>query len=71
MTRLKTADEMSRCWCGRSPTGLCDGSHTFTDDQWAEINYEFTPSDGSTAHDTWLDKSDDYWNKDIKRGKNE
>ena len=36
-----TADEMAACWCGRSPTGKCDGSHTFTDEQWAEINYEY------------------------------
>jgi len=56
---------MSRCWCGRSKTGLCDGSHTFTDDQWAEINYEYTDK-SKLPSDSWLDKSDDYWNKDIE-----
>jgi CDGSH-type Zn-finger protein len=61
-----SADDMSRCWCGRSKTGLCDGSHTFTDDQWAEINYEYKGSKDKLPSDSWLDKSDDYWNKDIK-----
>jgi CDGSH-type Zn-finger protein len=61
-----SADDMSKCWCGRSTTGLCDGSHTFTDDQWAEINYEYTSKD-KLPSDSWLDKSDDYWNKEIKK----
>ena len=60
-----SADEMASCWCGRSKTGLCDGSHTFTDDQWAEQNYEYVDKDGRLPSDSWLDKSDDYWNKDI------
>jgi|GWRWMinimDraft_13_1066021.scaffolds.fasta_scaffold69555_2 CDGSH-type Zn-finger protein len=61
-----TADDMARCWCGRSPTGKCDGSHTFTDDQWAEINYEFKKDTTGSAQDSWFNKTDDYWNKDLK-----
>ena len=53
--RLQTADEMSSCWCGRSPTGRCDGSHTFTDEQWAEQNYEWSADKfKDTASEAWL-----------------
>lgn len=63
--KLQSADDMARCWCGRSPTGKCDGSHTFTEDQWAEINYEFKDKSAS-AQESWFNKTDDYWNKDLK-----
>jgi CDGSH-type Zn-finger protein len=25
---------MAQCGCGRSVTGLCDGSHALTEEQW-------------------------------------
>ena len=56
-----SAEDMAACWCGRSPDGKCNGSHTFTDDQWADMNYEYT-GDGN-PQDSWHQKTDDYYDK--------
>ena len=53
--KLQTAAEMAACWCGRGKDGLCDGSHTFTDEEWAEQNYEWTPERfKDTPNEAWL-----------------
>lgn len=41
-TKLQTAKEIAACWCGRGKDGKCDGSHTFTEEEWAEQNYEWS-----------------------------
>ena len=56
-----SADDMAKCWCGRSPTGKCDGSHTFTDEQWADINYEYKGEE--SPQESWHKKTDDYYTK--------
>lgn len=53
--RLQTAKEMGACWCGRSASGQCDGSHTFTDEEWAEQNYEWSADKfKDTPSEAWL-----------------
>jgi CDGSH-type Zn-finger protein len=60
MVKLQSAKDMSACWCGRSKTGQCDGSHTFTEEQWAEVNLEFDPEKfKNTASESWLNRTQD------------
>ena len=32
--KLQSADDMARCWCGRSPTGKCIGWHGLTESEY-------------------------------------
>jgi CDGSH-type Zn-finger protein len=35
--RATTNGKFGSCGCGRSKTGDCDGSHSYTPEQWAKI----------------------------------
>jgi hypothetical protein len=35
--RATTNGKFGSCGCGRSITGECDGSHSYTPEQWAKI----------------------------------
>ena len=61
--KLQSAADMAKCICGRGKEGWCDGSHSFTDEQWAEYNLEFDSSKfQESAGESWLKKvGDDDW----------